>query len=538
MGREVEPLEQGILANLRYDLPAGLVVFLVALPLCLGITLASGAPLIAGVITGVVAGLIVASLSGSHLSVSGPAAGLTVLVLNGIRDLDDKFEVFLLAVVLSGCFQLVAGALRAGVLASIFPVSVIKGMLAGIGIILVLNQIPHALGRAAEQGGSFDLWMAVDEGRMLAEIQSALATCLPGAALIAAICCAILILWERPFIAARGWAKVLPGSLVAVAAGLATNELLMVVGQPWVVSDPAHLVQLPVIDSFDAFKQIFARPDLSQIGNPLVWRIAVVIAIVGSIESLLSVEATDKLDPFRRLSSPDRELLAQGAGNIVAGLAGGIPLTSVIVRSSTNVISGGRTRWAAFIHGLMLLGFTLAVPSLLNRIPLAALAAVLIVVGYKLANVRLFQKVYRQGADQFIPFIVTVIATVFADLLIGVGAGFLVGVVMVVVTNYTSAVEVVVEGERHTIRFTKDVSFLNKASLRRAFSAVPNGATVLIDGAAALYIDHDVYELVDTFVAGAAHRDISVTCEGLDSKDYPLQLPRLPGASRSPRRAP
>lgn len=522
-----DTLQRGVVANLRYDLPAGLVVFLVALPLCLGIALASDAPLISGIVTGVLGGLVVGPLSGSNLSVSGPAAGLTVLVAGGIAELGG-FEAFLPAVVLAGLMQIALGLARGGVLANIFPASVIEGMLAGIGIILILKQIPHALGRDVDYEGDLNFWMMGHQGHTFSEIEAAIRTASPGVMLVSAACLFVLLLWQRPFIANRSWSRIVPGPLVAVILGVVLNEAFASVAPGlYIRAEEGHMVALPVLGSPGALWQALPSPDWSVMNDSAVWSVAATIAAVASLETLLSVEAVDKLDPYRRVSDTNRELVAQGIGNATAGFIGGLPMTSVIVRSSTNVYSGGRTRSSAFIHGVFLGGLVIAVPFLLNRIPLAALAAVLLTIGYKLARVSLFTKMYRAGADQFVPFFVTVFVTVFSDLLTGVLVGLALGVVMVVITNFTTAISVVQEDDAWLVQFTKDVSFLNKTRLRRVLADIPPGSEVVIDGTRAMFIDHDIYEIVQDFKESARFRDITVQTRRLKSKNHPIRLPGM-----------
>lgn len=521
-------LETGVIPNVRYDLPAGLVVFLVALPLCLGIALASNAPLMSGIVAGVVGGLIVAPLSGSQLSVSGPAAGLTVLVAGGIVSLGG-FEAFLPAVVLAGGMQIVAGLFRAGLLANIFPVSVVEGMLAGIGIILILKQIPHALGRDEDYEGDLDFWMMGHQGHTFSEIDAAIRTASPGVVIVSAVCLAVLVLWQQPFIARQAWAKVLPGPLVAVLVGVGINHLFAM-GAPnlFIRGTEGHMVSLPTGGSPLQMMRNLPSPDWAALSQVKTWTVAATIAAVASLETLLSVEAVDKLDPFRRTSNNNRELMAQGVGNAVSGLLGGLPLTAVIVRSSANVYAGGRTWISGFSHGLLLGGLVLSVPFLLNRIPLAALAAVLLMVGYKLSRVELYKKMYAAGADQFVPFIVTAVITVFSDLLTGVLVGFVVGVIMVLITNFQSAISVVSDDDNAwLIRFTANVSFMNKTKLRRVLAEIPTGADVVIDGVAAHHIDHDIITIIRDFEASARYRDISVQLRRLDSKDHPIRLPGM-----------
>lgn len=518
-------LSDGIGPNLRYDVPAGLVVFLVALPLCLGIALASDAPLLAGLVTGVIGGLVVGPLSGSQLSVSGPAAGLTVLVAGGIAELGG-FEAFLPAVVMAGAMQIVLGLLRGGVLANFFPASVIEGMLAGIGIILILKQIPHALGHDEDYEGDLDFWVLGEQANTFSEIVEAFQTMSPGVVLVSVVCLGVLLLWQRPFIADQPWSRIVPGPLVAVAAGIAINALYSVVAPGLqITAEAGHLVQIPVLSGPAELMATLPSPDWSVMGSTELWTVAATIAAVASLETLLSVEAVDKLDPFRRTSDTNRELLAQGTGNVLAGLLGGLPMTAVIVRSSTNVYSGGRTRTSAFVHGVFLGGLVLAVPRLLNMIPLAALAAVLLNIGYKLARYELFQRMYRAGADQFIPFLVTVMVTVFSDLLTGVLVGLAVGIVMVVATNFSTAISVVTEENTWLVQFTKDVSFVNKTRLRTILHKIPRGAEVVIDGTRATFIDHDIYATIQDFEESAKHRGITVETRNLASKDHPIRLP-------------
>ncbi|MEN0065306.1 MAG: SulP family inorganic anion transporter [Myxococcota bacterium] len=522
----MEPeLKEGIGPNLRYDLPAGVVVFLVALPLCLGIALASDAPLLSGLVTGVVGGLIVGPLSGSQLSVSGPAAGLTVLVAGGIAELGG-FEAFLPAVILAGVMQIVLGLMRGGVLANLFPSSVIEGMLAGIGVILILKQIPHALGRDVDYEGDVHFWLLGEQSNTLTEIVTAFQTASPGVVIVSASCLAVLILWQQPWIANQAWSRLVPGPLVAVGLGIGLNALFQAAAPSLYISaEDGHLVQLPIMASNAELWASLPSPDWSVFQRSELWTVAATIAAVASLETLLSVEAVDKLDPFRRVSDTNRELFAQGTGNVISGFLGGLPMTAVIVRSSTNVYSGGRTRNAAFIHGIFLGGLVIAVPWLLNQIPLAALAAVLLTVGYKLARISLFQRMYRAGADQFIPFVVTVTVTVFSDLLTGVLVGLAVGIVMVIITNFTTAISVVQDENTWRVEFTKDVSFLNKMRLRTVLSELPRGAEVVIDGTQATFIDHDIYDTIEDFEESAKYREITVETINLDSKDHPIRLP-------------
>jgi len=514
-----------MLKHLRDDLPAGVVVFLVALPLCLGIALASDAPLMSGIIAGVVGGLVVSWASGSSLSVSGPAAGLATIVAAGIADMG-SFEAFLVAVVLAGVLQIILGIARAGFFAELFPISVIKGMLAAIGIILILKQIPHALGRDEDYQGDLSFWVPGTEENTFTEILLAFQTSSLGVILITAVSLGILILWEQPFIKDKSWSRLVPGPLLAVGSGVLINELYAVVAPGLHIGiGSGHLVELPSFSSFADLNAQLPSPDWSVVTHGDTWMLAFTIMAVASIETLLCVEATDKLDPLKRTTPMNRELMAQGLGNMTSGFLGGLPITAVIVRSSANIYSGGRTRMSAFIHGVLLCGLVLSVPFLLNRIPLGTLAAVLLVVGYKLARISLFKKMWRDGLDQFLPFIVTIVATVFTDLLIGVSIGFVVGVIMVFLTNFHSAI-LVEEKDDNWVRITldKDVSFLNKTRLKSVLAALPDGTHVEIDGANATFIDHDIREVIEDFAAVASHRNITVERLEMCSEDHPLSF--------------
>ncbi|MCB9680440.1 MAG: SulP family inorganic anion transporter [Alphaproteobacteria bacterium] len=519
-------LESGWLPNLRYDLPAGLVVFLVALPLCLGIALASDAPLISGVLAGIVGGLVVAALSGSALSVSGPAAGLAVIVADGIHTLG-TFEAFLAAVVVSGIVQVILGAMRAGIVATLFPLSVIKGMLAAIGIILILKQIPHALGHDVDYEGDLSFQALGHQANTFSEIADAFMSWSPGVALLTLASIAVLIAWERKPIAGSQLARVLPGPLVVVVMGVVVNELYAwFVPSFHITAAAGHLVTLPVFDTLGEARSLLTAPDLTRMLEMDVVIVGVTIAIVGSIETLLSLEAVDKLDPYKRVSPPNRELLAQGVGNVVSGMVGGLPITAVIVRSSANVYAGARTRQSAVIHGLFLLALVVAVPALLNRIPLGCLAAVLLMVGYKLARIKLFQDMWARGIDQFLPFVATIVVTVFSDLLMGVAVGFVLAAIMVVLTNFHTSIVVVQDGDDYLVKFTKDVSFLNKPKLAKVLASIPRGARVVIDGTRASFIDFDILEAVDDFATSAALRGITVERRGVDTRAYPFTLSR------------
>jgi MFS superfamily sulfate permease-like transporter len=495
------------LKNFNHDLPASVVVFLVALPLCLGVALASGAPLFAGVIAGVVGGIVVGSISGSALSVSGPAAGLTTIVLSSITTMG-TFEAFLTTVLLAGIIQLVLGILKAGTIGNYFPAAVIKGMLAAIGIILVLKQIPHAVGYDKDFEGD-ESFLQADGENTFTEIVNALSYINFGAVIIFAFSVLILILWERPAIKNNKFSTLLPAPLFVVLVGISLNALFHNSFSTLAIHEE-HLVSLPVADSLASFVDQFKLPDFSALYRKETWTIAFTIAIVASLESLLSIDAVDKLDPFKRTSPLSRELKAQGFANMVCGLIGGLPVTAVIVRSSANVAAGARTRTSAITHGLLLLLTAFFIPTLLNKIPLASLAAILLMVGYKLAKPSLIKSMYYKGKDQFIPFVVTIVAILLTDLLVGITIGILVGLFFVLKTNFHRALFSVNENGNYLIRLTKDVSFLNKALLRQTFKDIPDGSNVIIDGARSAFIDHDILETINDFRESASNRDISV----------------------------
>lgn len=496
-------------SSARRDVPAGVVVFLVALPLCLGIALASGAPLFAGILAGVVGGLVIGLFSGSELSVSGPAAGLAVIVLGAIEELRD-FQVFTLAVVISGLLQFVLAWMRAGVLGDYIPNSVIKGMLAAIGVVIILKQLPHALGDDRDFEGD-ETFRQPDHLNTFTEILASLTGFSPGAVTITLVGLAILVLWELPFMKRRAWTGLVPAPLLCVMAGMVVNEAFKRWLPAWeLLAAKDQLVRLPTAGSASAFLDMFRLPRLEAVVNPKVWAVGLTLALVGSIESLLCLEATDKLDPEKRISDPNRELRAQGIGNIVSGLLGGLPVTSVIVRSSANIYAGARTRLSAVVHGVLLLGAVALLPGVLNRVPLAALAAVLLAVGYKLASVKVIREMWSRGWPQFLPFAITLVAIVFSDLLKGIGVGLMAGVFFVMRSNHHSATTLVSEGADWLLRFNKDVSFVNKAEVKRRLRSVPAGARLIVDGTKALYVDNDIYDTLREFETSAGFRGIRI----------------------------
>lgn len=486
---------------LSQDLPAGLSVFLVALPLCLGIALASGAPLFSGLVAGMIGGIVVGLLSGSEISVSGPAAGLAVIVADAITKIG-SYEAFLVAVVLAGIMQFLLGLIKAGRFSSFFPDSVIKGMLVAIGIVIILKQIPHALGRDKDYEGEFEFQQLADGENTISEIYRAIETASPGAVVISLISLVFLISWERiAGRSTRAFFKNFPAALVVVIIGVALNEFFRVAVPDWYLGDTAHqhMVQIPTIAPGKSVSSIFNSPDFSILRDPRVYGIAATIALVASLETLLNLEASDRLDSARRVSSTNQELVAQGVGNMLSGLIGGLPVTSVVVRTSANAYAGAKTRMSAVLHGVYLLIAVFVGGALLNLIPLSCLAAVLIMVGYKLAKPSIFKKTYQDGWSQFVPFIVTVVGIVFTDLLIGIALGSVVGIIYVLYTNFQSTFRVDRQGRQVTIEFEKDLYFLSKPQLKEALGSLQPGDEVVVDGTKAPFIDHDIFNMLHDY---------------------------------------
>lgn len=494
------------LASLSADLPASLVVFLVALPLCLGIALGSGAPLFSGLIAGIAGGIVIGIVSGSNLSVSGPAAGLTTIVAAALLKIP-TFDAFLLAVVLAGAFQLAFGFLKFGILGDYVPSAVIKAMLAAIGIILILKQLPHLVGYNADYEGD-ETFLQPDCSNTFSGLFDGLNHIVPTAALIGLIALGIQILWEKVLVKKSKIFKLIPAPLVVVVSAILINQWLIKSGNG---SMPPHaLVSIPVASSIGEFSSFFTHPDFSAITNYQVWLTAATIAIVASLETLLNIEAADELDPYQRVTPTNRELKAQGAGNLVSGLLGGLPVTSVIVRTSANVNAGAKTKMSTIIHGMLLLLCVAFIPKILNLIPLPALAAVLIFTGYKLAKPSIFKELYKKGWDQFIPFVVTILAILLTDLLKGIFIGCLVGLFFVLRSNFRSAVFIVNDNHQYLFRLRKDVSFLNKPIVKAKLEQVPENATVIIDTTRADFLDRDVVEVIEDFLKHAPLKNIRV----------------------------
>ncbi|MDC0872182.1 SulP family inorganic anion transporter [Flavobacteriaceae bacterium] len=499
-----------LLSNLKHDLPASVVVFFVALPLCLGIALASGAPLFSGLIAGIIGGIVVGSLSGSQVGVSGPAAGLAAIVLTAIGDLGG-FQNFLLAVVLGGLIQLLFGILRAGIIGYYFPSSVIKGMLTGIGIIIILKQIPHFFGYESPEG-DFSFFQHNGENTF-SGIFNALKYISPGATLIAFLSLAILLLWSNVLSKKARIFELIQGPLVAVAVGI----LFVVITSDnayWAIQSQ-QLVSVPVPENINSFLGQFSFPNFGVIGNPQIWITAFTIALVASLETLLCVEATDKLDPEKRVTPTNRELIAQGTGNFISGLIGGLPVTQVIVRSSANIQSGGKTKMAAIIHGFLLLISVLLIPVLLNQIPLSVLAAILLIVGYKLAKPSLFVTMYQLGWKQSVPFVVTVLGIVFTDLLIGIGLGLLVGIVVILIKSFQNSHFLHIEDKsngKHRIKMTlaEEVTFFNKGAILKELDALPRDTVLELDVRKTRFLDHDIIEILQDFSEKRKVRNIDI----------------------------
>jgi MFS superfamily sulfate permease-like transporter len=490
-----------------YDFPASIVVFLVAIPLCLGIALGSNAPLFSGIIAGIVGGIVVGALSGSQLSVSGPAAGLTAIVAAAIVKLN-VYEVFLLAVVIGGVIQLVLGFVKAGVLGDYVPFSVIKGMLAAIGLILILKQLPHLFGYNADFPGD-ETFQQKDGGNTFSGIFRSIQNIVPLAAIIGVVSILIQVLWDKVLAKKHKVFSILPAPLIVVAVAVCINEYMRS-ATPSLALNSALLVSIPVAQSLNDFTSFFTYPDFSSLSNIAVWTSALTIAIVASLETLLNIQAADELDPYKRVAPTNRELKAQGLGNIVSGLLGGLPLTSVIVRTSANVNAGARTKMSAILHGCLLLLSVALIPQILNLIPLSALAGILIYTGFKLANPSVFQGFYDKGAKQFVPFVVTIVAILFTDLLVGILIGCVTGLFFVMRSNFRSAVFVVNDKNNYLFRLRKDVSFLNKPIIRNKLEEVPEDCYVLIDATRADFIDGDVIEVIEDFMKHAPLKNIKV----------------------------
>lgn len=483
--------------TISHDIAAGLVVFLVALPLCLGVALASNVPLSSGLLAGAIGGIVVGVLSRSQTSVSGPSPGLTPIVAAQIAQLG-SFPAFLLAVVFAGLIQICLGILRAGFIAAYFPSSVIKGLLAAIGVILILKQVPHVLGLDTDPEGDMS-FQQPDHQNTFSEFGEILANLHLGAATIGLLSIAILWFWDKN---KRLRQVKIPGALAVVALGVGLSQLFNQFGEPWLIQ-PSHLVQVPITASFGDFVGFLQFPDFSVWNQPSVYLAALTIALVASLETLLNLDAVDKIDPQRRTSPPSIELVAQGIGNVCSGLVGGIPVSSVIVRSSVNLGAGARTKFATIVHGILLFVSVVFLPHYLNLIPLSCLAAILFVTGLKLASPKLIKHMWRGGRYQFIPFAATVVAIVLTDLMIGLAIGLAISISFILYSNLRRPMRRIVEkhlgGEVIHLELANQISFLNRASLERALREIPSSGHVLLDARQTHYIDPDVLSLIQEF---------------------------------------
>lgn len=504
-------------STLSRDLTSGVIVFLVAVPLCLGVALASTAPLFSGLLAGIVGGIVVGILSKSQTGVAGPAAGLTAVVAAQILALG-SFQTFLLALVIAGLIQVFLGVIRAGFVAAFFPSSVVKGLLAAIGIILILKQIPHVLGRDTDPQGNMS-FLQPDQENTFSEFGELIGGLHPGAATIGLISLALLILWERWRLLKR---TMVPAPLIVVLLGVLLSLLFRGWGDQWAI-DSGHLVQVPVADSLKSLVGFLQFPDLSQWNNPAVYSAGLTLALVASLQTLLNLEAIDRLDPQRRSSPPNRELVAQGIGNVVVGLIGGIPITSVIIRSSVNINSGSRTNFSAIFHGVLMLVAVMTLPGWLNMIPLSCLAAILLVAGIRLTSPAIFREMWSKGLYQFLPFATTVVAIVMTDPLIGLLIGMAISVSFILHSNLRSPLRRIVEkhlgGDVIQLQLANQVSFLNRAALDQALNEIPRGGQVLLDARQTIYIDPDVLSMIHDYKDHTAPaRSIQVSLLGFRSK--------------------
>lgn len=501
-----------IVSNLKKDFPASIVVFLVALPLCLGIALASGAPLVSGLLAGIIGGVVVGSFSKSHLSVSGPAAGLITIVLGAIDSLGG-FNAFLLAVLVAGLFQFLLGVLKAGVIGMYFPTSVIKGMLAAIGLTLILKQIPHLVGFDSDAFGEMDFIQAGNTNTV-SYLISSFDHIHVGATLVGITSLVFMLLWGRPFIKQNKYLNLVPGGVVAVTVGIVLNAVLDRVAPSMAIRD-IHMVNLPVFENFSELGSLFRFPDFSQLSNPNIYVVAILLALVGSLETLLSVEAVDKLDPQKRRTPKNAELRAQGIGNMIAGLIGGLPITAVIVRSSANLGAGAKSKASAILHGVFLILSITLLARFINYIPLTSLAAILLLVGFKLTNPSIYKTEFKLGYEQFIPFIVTIVAIFLTNLLWGIGIGLGTGIVFILVANhripyhYHKSVHHENGKDEIRIELSEHVSFLNKASLLVTLEELPENSHVIIDGTKCEDIHHDALEVIYNFAESTSEKNIT-----------------------------
>ncbi len=505
------------------DIQAGVVVFLVAIPLCLGIALAQNAPPFSGIISGIIGGSIVTLISGAKYSISGPTAGMTAIMISSIKELG-TFELVLTAIAISGIFQILFGLLKVGIIGHYFPSSVIKGMLSAIGIILIIKQIPHLIGYDVDPEG--DMTFFQDDGRnTFTELINMLNYFTPGPAIISAISIIILLFWNSDYIKPGSKLSFIPSALIIVAAGLLLNLLFEFIF-PSLLVHQNHLVAIPTIKNTGDLLDSLIFPDLSGLNNYRTYAIGFTIAVVVSLESLLSIDATDKLKKENNPSPTNRELIAQGVGNLSCGLIGGVPMTSAIIRSSANINAGATSKLSSYVHGFLLLTSVLLFPDLLTSIPNASLAVILLFTGYKLTKVSLFKSMYRLGAKQFIPFITTISVMLLTDMLKGIICGLSIALfyilrdMMRIPIKKTSAI---IEGREHTlITFPENVSFINKGFLFRILESLPNQSAVILDGANIKSIDYDVLEIIAIFKKTAIDKNIDVQLINIQEIDLHL----------------
>lgn len=502
-------MTESIFKSMKNDIPASIVVFFVALPLCLGIALASGAPPFAGMIAGIIGGIVVGSISGSQIGVSGPAAGLAAIVMTAITDLGG-YENFLVAVVIGGIIQILFGVIKAGVIGYYFPSSVIKGMLVGIGIIIILKQIPHFFGYDTNPEGDFSFFQ-VNGNNTFSDIFNSIDAINVSATLIGALALILIIFWSKVLTKKGKFFTLIQGPFVAVVMGVI--YYLFTKSSETMAILPAHLVKVPLPESLDSFLAQFSLPNFAALSNKNVWITGFTIALVASLETLLCVEATDKIDPKKRITPTNRELFAQGTGNILSGMIGGLPITQVIVRSSANIQSGGQTKISTIIHGFLLLFSVIAIPTIINMIPLSVLASILLIVGYKLANPATFKKVYKLGWQQFVPFIVTVLLVQY-NLLIGIGIGLVIGILVVLHKSYLNSHFLHIteaDGNKYlNMEFAEEVTFFNKGAILRELDNVPENTNLEINLLKTKFLDNDIVELLEDFLLKAKNKNINI----------------------------
>jgi MFS superfamily sulfate permease-like transporter len=509
--------------TLATDLSAGLVVFLVALPLCLGIASASDVPPVYGIIAGAIGGIVTGFISKSPLSVSGPAAGLVAVVSTAISQLNGNIAAFQLALVLAGLMQLAFGFLKAGAIASFIPNSVIKGMLAGIGVVIILKQIPHACGWDRDYEGDFGFLSKF--GNTFVDIGKALSTLKPSAVLVFLLGAFVIMLWESKLLKSKSFTKLIPGPLVAVVVGSGLNSIFgSRLPAFYLRNEDQHLVHLP---SFQEMVNSFRLPDFTAISNQVVWMTAATVAVVASVETLLSIDAADKLDPQHRATPPNRELIAQGVGNSLCGLLGGLPVTSVVVRTSANAYAGAKSKISTIFHGFLLVVCAIFLTQILNTIPLAVLASILILIGWKLTKPSVIKAMYAQGQDQFLPFICTLMGVVFLDLLKGVAFGLVIGLFYIIRANHHRSFTIVNDENNYLLRFNKDITFTSKASLTKILSEIPDNSKLIVSGVKADYIDSDIFDILNDFTTSSKERGIEVELLQIEGKSWTSRMKTL-----------